>query len=156
MGATTSPLIFTVFFIYPNKERDCAGIGTSCATGLPCLVITTGCPVRATSSINFRHSALKTAAGISIRFSHMTTIYGHYIPLGLGATLLQPAHFMAKSGPMVTPRPERHISLRRGAGLSKFLKNKTHKPIPATTNQEAGSSLTVTSTLLPNTFLACD
>src|ERR1700730_3723589 len=65
--------------MYPNRERGCDGMGTSCATGLPCLVITTGCPVRATSSINFRHSALKTAAGISIRLSHMTTIYGHYM-----------------------------------------------------------------------------
>jgi hypothetical protein len=44
------------------------------------LVITTGCPVRATSSINCRHSALKTAAGISIDFSHMATMYGHYMP----------------------------------------------------------------------------
>ena len=86
----------------------------------------------------------------------MTTIYGHYIPLGLGATLLQPAHFMAKSGPMVTPRPERHISLRRGAGLSKFLKNKTHKPIPATTNQEAGEQFDRDEHIVADTFVACD
>jgi hypothetical protein len=34
------------------------------------------------SSINFRHSALKTAAGMSMSLTHMTTKYGHYMPDG--------------------------------------------------------------------------
>jgi len=47
-----------------NGELGPAGTGPNCATGLPRLVITTGRPVLATSSISFRHSDLNTAAGM--------------------------------------------------------------------------------------------
>jgi hypothetical protein len=62
--ATTSPLIRTEFFIYPNNDPGSAATGANCATGLPCFVIKIERPVRATSSINLRHSALNTAAGM--------------------------------------------------------------------------------------------
>lgn len=61
-GATRSPAILKVPFILPRMLLLAAATGASCATALRCLVMTTGCRVRATSSMIRRHSALNLVA----------------------------------------------------------------------------------------------
>src|ERR1700675_555786 len=65
MGEIMSPSQSTLPFIEPNRD-SCGGIGTNCATGFPCLVITRVSRFSATSSSNLRHLALNSPAAIVV------------------------------------------------------------------------------------------
>src|SRR5204863_6160284 len=71
-GDFTSPMIVAVPAMQPNTSRLGSSGGTSLATGLPFLVMTTGVRNFLTSSITRRHRALNSPAGIVVMVSSMS------------------------------------------------------------------------------------
>ena len=69
-----SPTIRTIPSRRPMKSRPTSSAGTNLATGFPRLVITTGSRVLRTSSINARHRALNSLAGILFMTSSKWTL----------------------------------------------------------------------------------
>src|SRR6266567_9036227 len=63
-GLTTSPTIVILSCRKPKMSSRSSVTGTSLITGLPYLVMITGCDLAWTSSMMARHLALKTPAGI--------------------------------------------------------------------------------------------